>query len=333
MKASLASVARKALVAMIGAAVVAAASCDEDRLNTAKPPDAAVQKAVAQQYEYKHTLRQVKRDRKPVVALLRPGDTQALADALPFGRGVSFVGDNLRIVTGREDARVRMPGPIRQYLTKELVQSGQLIVLERERILEIIRELSLGETRFVDKEKAPQVGHLIGVHYILEGSYFPVGGLPSDDPALIDARSRAARLGLDPMASAVMYLTVYKVETGEVKAVACGADVEPLVAVRKAVDDLLDQMAEVTVPIKVAEVDAETGLAVLDSGSEAGVQAGQAFRLGTEGEKVPPETAPTVQAVKVEPLSSIVKVKSGDASAVRPGMVAQRVPVLDQTAP
>lgn len=325
MRASPAAVGKQAIRVAIGAAVVlAVASCD-DRLNTAKPPDAAVQKAAARQYEYKHQIRQVKRDRKPVVALLRPGDTQALADALPFGRGVSFLGeDNLRIVTGREDARVRMPGPIRQYLTKELVQSGQVIVLERERILEIIRELSMGETRFADKEKAPRIGHLIGVHYILEGSYWPVGGLPADDPQFDDARKRAARQGFDPNAVAVMYLTCYKVETGEVKAVATGADIQPLIAVRKAVDDLLDQMAEVTVPIKVAQVDAETGMAVLDTGSEAGTKAGDQFRLAKEGEKAA-ENAPVVQAVEVGPLSSTVKVASGGAEAIAQGMLAEPV--------
>jgi hypothetical protein len=217
-----------------------------------------------------------------------------------------------------------MPAPIRQFLTRELVATRQFVVVERERILEIARELALAKTAAVNPETAPRPGRLIGVHYIVEGSYFPAGGLPADDPALAPVRReiQKRRLNLDPALACVMYLTVYKVETGEVKAVACGADLRPLVAVQRAVEDLLDQMRDVVEPIRVARVNPETGMATLDIGSADGVAPGTAFLIETTpAEGGPPQTVTGV-AEKVDLLSSAVKLQDPKAP-VREGASAK----------
>jgi len=342
------------LAAVVFLGVLAAAphgALADKKIEVAPPPPPSGEKQGEPAYDYKHEIKTVRRDRKPVLALLRAGDVVELQEYLPFGRGVNIsrsgsgeadvqttrtdgTGEkttatvtgqgSTTIRTGREDAPVFMPVPIRQFLTRELVATRQFVVVERERILEIARELALAKTAAVNPETAPRPGRLIGVHYIVEGSYFAAGGLPADDPALAPVRREInkRRLNLDPALACVMYLTVYKVETGEVKAVACGADLRPLVAVQRAVEDLLDQMRDVVEPIRVARVNPETGMAVLDIGSSDGVAPGTAFLIETTpAEGGPPQTVAGV-AEKVDLLSSAVKLQDPKAP-VREGASAK----------
>ncbi|MGB2754985.1 MAG: CsgG/HfaB family protein [Phycisphaerae bacterium] len=345
------------LAAVVLLGVLAAAphgALADKKIQVAPPPPPSGEKQGEPAYDYKHEIKTVRRDRKPVLALLRAGDVVELQEYLPFGRGVNISRSgsaeadvkttrtdgtgkettatvtgqgSTTIRTGREDAPVFMPVPIRQFLTRELVTTRQFVVVERERILEIARELALAKTAAVNPETSPRPGRLIGVHYIVEGSYFPAGGLPADDPALAPVRREInkRRLNLDPTLACVMYLTVYKVETGEVKAVACGADLRPLVAVQRAVEDLLDQMRDVVEPIRVARVDKETGMAVLDIGSSDGIVPGTQFAIQTapaaEGE---PAQTVTAVAEKVDLLSSTVKL-SDPKAPVHEGASAKRV--------
>jgi len=317
---------------MLGAAGVAVGK--KITVEPPPPPPPEAKEKPAGKYDYKHEVRKVNRERKPVVALLRPGDVVELADWLPFGRGLGITDTNpdgtksqTVVKTGREDARVFMPAPIRQFLTRELLDTGEFVVVERERILEIARELALAKTQAVDPQSAPRPGRLIGVHYILEGSYYPVGGLPANDPALEAIKREAVKrnVRIDPTQACVMYITAYKVETGEVKAVACGADFQPLVAVKRAVEDLLDQIGEIVVPIKVTKVDARTGMALLDIGAQEGVKPGDVFALA------PPNAAPATPAstslqgivIQVDPFFSVVKMK-GETKGATEGLVAHR---------
>jgi len=341
-----------AAVVFLGVLAAPHGTLADKKIQVAPPPPPSGEKPAEPAYDYKHEIQTVRRDRKPVLALLRAGDVVELQEYLPFGRGVNIsrsgsadvnvqttktdgtgkettatvTGEgSTTIRTGREDAPVFMPTPIRQYLTRELVATRQFVVVERERILEIARELALAKTAAVSPETAPRPGRLIGVHYIVEGSYFAAGGLPADDPALAPVRReiQKRRLNLDPALACVMYLTVYKVETGEVKAVACGADLRPLVAVERAVEDLLDQMREVVEPIRVARVNPETGMATLDIGSADGVAPGTAFLIETApAEGGPPQTVAGV-AEKVDLLSSAVKLADPKAP-VREGAAAKR---------
>jgi len=309
--------------------LVGAVSCVETIRVAPPPPAPAATKAPAT-FDYDHQLREVKRERRPVVALMRPGDVMRLADYLPFGRGLSETrtrpdGKTTQwlLQDGTENVPVSMPPPIRQFLMRELLESREFIVIERERILEIVRELEFGKTKATDPKTTPQPGRLIGVHYILEGNYYPVGGLPQDDPALdaVKAEIRRQRIRVDPRRAAVMYLTVYKVETGEVKAVACGAALQPLVAVKRAAEDLVDQLADIVEPIKVASVDSASGTAVLDIGSEDGARPGSTFALGTSATE-----GVVAEVVEAKPLSSTVKFAPEDKPSVKPGVEAHRVP-------
>lgn len=339
MKAEICGRTRRIVGGLMAALVVglAAALCLADKkIQVLPPPPPPADTKPAATFKYDHQVRKVTRDRKPVIALLRPGDVVQLAEYLPFGRGVAITTtrpDGTKretiIKDGTEDAPVRMPGPIRQYLTRELLDTREFVVVERERILEIARELALAKTQAANPDTVARPGRLIGVHYIVEGSYWAAGGLPAADPALDGVRREIARrrLPVDPSQACVMYLTITKVETGEVKAVACGADLRPLVAVKKAVEDLVDQLADIVEPIKVARVNPETGLALLDIGAGDGTKAGDVFTLAA-AEPVKAEV------VEVQPLSCVVKLPPGAAASVKEGQEARRAtppePATDQ---
>jgi hypothetical protein len=320
-----------------------------DKITVAPPPPPPPPTQGAQTFEYKHEVKKVVRDRKPVVALLRQGDVIQWADFFPFGRGTTITeARDFSILTqGRRDEPVYMPPSVRQYLTRELLLTGEFIVLERERIIEIMREVAFGKTGAVNAETAPRPGRIIGVHYIIEGSFFGTGGLPPDDPALEGVKNeiKKRRLNIDPRAACVMYLTIYKVETGEVKAVACGADLQPLVAVKKAVEDLVDQLADVVEPIKLSQVNANTGQALIDIGSDGGAKPGDQYTLtppappgpagapGAAGATAPetPKPAATAKVLQTWPLYSLVEVPADQRTQVKDGLEAR--PVAAPAAP
>jgi hypothetical protein len=331
---------RMTAVATVAVATLAAGlACEEIRVAPPPSPSLADSKAPAA-FKYEHAIKKVARDRKPVLALLRAGDIAELKDVLPFGRTVianAVNPDGSRIPTivrGNPDAPVLLPVDMRAFLVRELLGTQEFIVLERERIVEIAREIALAKTAAVNPDTVVRPGRLIGVHYIVEGSYFAAGGLPADDPALADVRKDLAkrRLKLDPSQASVLYLTVYKVETGEVKAVACGADLKPMVAAKKAVEDLVDQLANIVEPVKVVGVNADRGLALLDIGSEDGTKAGDVFTLSPGGDG---GAKPVMKAkvIKVESLSCIVSVQADDRVNLTGNMEAHRPKTEDAKAP
>ena len=319
-----------------------------DKIHVAPPPPPPVDTRPAPTFDYKHEVKKVVRDRKPVVALLRPGDVVALKDWLPFGRGTAITDtapDGTKSQTiisrGTEDKPVFMPSP---FLVRELLRTGEFIVVERERIMEIARELALAKTPAVNPETTVRPGRLIGVHYIIEASFYPAGGLPADDESLIPVKReiQKRRLPIDPRAACVMFLTVYKVETGEIKAVATGADLQPAVAVQRAVEDLVDQLGDIVEPIRVSSVNPQTGMALLDIGADSGVKPGDQFAVGPAGPKG--ETAPAtpaatstetvkVQVIRADPLYSQVRITSGNTSALKDGQEAKPDKPPEQPAP
>lgn len=301
------------------------------KIHVDPPPPPPTEAKAAQTFNYDHQVKKVVRDRKPVIALLRPGDTAELKDYLPFGRSDVIVTqkDNISVVRlGQADEPVLMPRPIREYLYRQLIESGEFVIVERERILEIARELALSKTQAVNPATAPRPGYLIGVHYIIEGTFRAVNGLPWDDPALENVKREInkRRINFDPRNACIMYLTAYKVETGEVKAVAVGVDLQPLVAVKRSVDDLVDQLGDIVEPIKVIKVDPETGMALLDVGSQSGAKPGDVYTLTPAGTPAGPAAAGVkAEVVEVKPLSSVVKVPPEERGSVKEGQEAHSI--------
>lgn len=306
---------------------LALSSCKEpEPISVAAPPAWQTDQDNAT-FDYKHSLRAKPGFRRPVVALLRPGDTQRLKDYVPFGRGTVIIetqdGDTnqLEIKLGTAETPMLATAAQRQFLMRELVRSREFLLVERERILEVIRELDFGETKYVNKQSKPRLGQLIGVHYILEAAFFPAGSAPAADSIWAEMTKSALRRrgGVDPALNATAYLSAYDVQTGHVVAVAFGVGANDAFATRNAVQDLIDQFADVEVPIRVMKLDKD-GRIVLDIGSNEGVKPGDKFEVTAS------DGAATVKVDTTKPLSSTATVVSDKPVTISPGDLARPEP-------
>ena len=198
--------------------------------------------------------------------------------------------------------------------------------MDRKRLLDIIHELSLAKTKFFNPDAAPRTGYLVGVHYILEGLYWEPGSLPAGDAIRAELEKRTAnrRERFDAHRQAVLYINAYEVETGQVKAVAYGADVNPAVCARKAVEDLLAQFTDDEIYIKVTSVDPQTGTAILDIGSADDVKVGCLFAIETASEDGSPGEPVTAKVEQVDLLSCTCRLQGESKDAVQEGAPAHR---------
>jgi TolB-like protein len=65
----------------------------------------------------------------------------------------------------------------------------QIQLIERDKLSEILKELKLGQSEFIDPKTAPQIGKLVGAQYILAGRYITAGAKVRIDIRLIETES------------------------------------------------------------------------------------------------------------------------------------------------
>jgi hypothetical protein len=318
------------------AAVAAAAwsGCQEKTVQAdfqAPPPPPPAERPQARTYDYSHkVLDNTHRPggRKLAVAILRFGDTKEV-DQVPWGDtnagAVSQEGNvNVNVRVG-DDVALRpgqtppqMSKRAREILKSELVKSDAFTVIERERILEIIREINFGKTKYADPQTAPDEGQLLCVRYLLEGSL----GLNEDmtlkdtfdkeptyrdaanyQPGLWDNIFNRGKVNRDQMAvalrkaqeernknrtrqtySVACYLTAYDVRTGEVATTVMGLGSNGLEAIADAVDELVSELSAKADTIRVAAISGDK--VYLDVGSEGGAKAGNRYQVVHLGEPI-----------------------------------------------
>ena len=143
----------------------------------APSPPAAAEALPAQTYDYTHKVIAGAEQRGGqywTVAIRRFVDTREV-EAVPFGRKEdkaettkSDGGVNVTVeIAGRRQQPDTPIGPppqlnkrAREILKNALVKSDAFTVVERERILEIIREINFGKTSFTDPATSPEEGKL-----------------------------------------------------------------------------------------------------------------------------------------------------------------------------
>ena len=195
---------------------------------------------------------------------------------------------------------------------------GGVAVIERERILDILREIQFGGSKCTDPASAPEEGKLLSVRYLIEGSM----GLNEDrtlkdtldapatykdmetyQPGLLDNLFNPAGVRRTKMVQALQdarkrraeeqkrrafpwscYLSVYDVRTGEVKTSVMGLGGNGLEAIRDAVEELIDDLVEKDDGIRVASVFGDK--VYLDIGSTGGIKAGDKFQVVHLGKEI-----------------------------------------------
>lgn len=278
--------------------------------------------APVQQFDYTHKVLQpetAQLGRRHTVALIRFGDTKGIED-VPFGRepppqdtqsGEVNVAVNIgtRTETHAEEGP-QMTRRARAILKHALLESEAFVVVERERILDVLREINFSQTRYVDPETAPEGASLLAVRYLLEGSLGlnedqTLKGHLRDEPKYEDLsferpgllenifnprgsrqrrltqfrawQARMARERARQYYNIACYLSAYDVHTGEVVTSVMGLGATRSDAIRDAVDELVDELAEHDSEIRVAAV-AEQRV-YLDVGEQSGLQPGARLQV------------------------------------------------------
>jgi hypothetical protein len=208
--------------------------------------------------------------------------------------------------------RPQMNKRARELLKSTLLNSHAFTVVERERILEIIREINFGQSRYADPSSAPDQGQLLAVQYLIEGSL----GMNEDktlkdtlekertykdgvdyDPGIWENVFNPGKSNREKMAVAIRkaqfkqmqkryqrawfsiarYLSVYEVRTGEVVTTVMGLGTNGLEAIQDAVDELVTSLSDLKSDIHVAAVSGDR--IYLDAGSGRGLAEGNALQV------------------------------------------------------
>ena len=202
-------------------------------------PPVISNKPASKIYDYSHKEAALGTDKKWTVAILRFGDSREINE-VPFGPDLKNKqsadgGTNVNVeITGikTELSSTQVSPQIskrsREMLKSTLIESNAFIVVERERIEEILREINFSKTQYTDSMmKTDQ--KLLPAYYLLEGSL----GINEDQT-------------LGSNYEIACYLSAYDVRTGIVAATAVGLGSDRPEAIRNAVADLIRLMQHIS---------------------------------------------------------------------------------------
>jgi hypothetical protein len=299
-----------------------------------------------------------------VVALARFASDKALDD-VPFGaerypESAPDVEINVQTINARSPREEKPFGldlRSRAMLKRELQETDAFVVVERDRILDILREIQFGQSEYVNRDTSPEVGAIMSVQYLLEGSlgrnedrsfkdsitpppdYDEYGPTLSERIFAPDAGEKRGRLDdlwwmrLQKARVREMraeypygaYLSLYNVRTSEIAAEAFGIGATRLDALRDAVEELADQSSDFSEPPRIAYVNA--GRVFLDLGRGDRVEPGQRFRYLSQGKAIrnaagqvigrDEQEGGVLEVTRVEELMSVAKVVSSVAEPLR----------------
>jgi hypothetical protein len=211
------------------------------------------------------------------IAVARLSDTTALKDS-PFGQDDATV--RLIIEDKRGDDRLTA------MLIDALHQTDRFIIVERENVNAILRELEFQESKWVDKDKAAKAGEMLGAQLIVAGA------LGNNDDKVTQA---AAPLCL--------YLRVYDVATSRVLAStrAIGRDRQDVVD--RGVQQTIDQSIPMPWTGRVAQVAGDK--IYINAGLDVGVKVGDKFRIISLGGEIRDPDTNAVIGYQEQPIGKL----------------------------
>jgi hypothetical protein len=322
-----------AIGSALGLLVCAGCASSEVKHTAPAPPPPSAEVKPQRTFDYPHTLRNARQQtlrRKLVVALVRFAEDKALGD-VPFGPepnpepateapevqvNVNVDSPTAAPPPSRPPRRDTFNTRAREILKRELIESDAFVVVERDSILDILREIHFGQTKYVNPETSPEVGEIMSVQYLIEGSM----GLNEDrsfketiepppdykdggpslferilNPGRADVRERMRELNAARLRQAKQrqmqahypygaYLSLYNVRTSQVEAEAFGIGANGLDAIRDAIEDLVDKCLDIPQPPRIAWVDGER--VFIDLGQDDGVEVGRQYRYVSEGKVI-----------------------------------------------
>ena len=388
----------KTIIAILVAAstiVLGCANSESVATASAPPPPPPAEGAAARQtYDYEHTLKHAgerRLRRKLVVALVRYAEDRPLED-VPFGvepndQDVQYLEQNTlemnfqvgagnaaanaasNAASGGSSTPIR-PGAVgfrsRHIIKRELQESGAFVVVERDDILDILRELRFGQTEYVNPETRPELGEVMSVQYLLEASIgmnedrgfknaFDEGPSYGErgrellervlDSGAAGLEKRCRELRRQRLVNARshqmqseypygVFLSLFDVRTSEVVAQAYGIGGTRQEAVRDAVEELADLCTDIPQPPRVAWVNNER--VFVDLGENDHVQIGGRYRYYSQGTAIRNSAGQIIghdeheggliEIVRVEPRMSIGRIVEQSA----PPAVGDRIAAAEE---
>jgi TolB-like protein len=92
--------------------------------------------------------------------------------------------------TGKDAQLPVLKKGLAQMLISDLQSTAEnCIIVERDRLEEILQELKLGQSKQVDQKTAAKVGKLIGARYMVLGSFFDIFGQLRIDAKLVEVET------------------------------------------------------------------------------------------------------------------------------------------------
>lgn len=150
---------------------------------------------------------------------------------------------------------------VTDLLRTELFNAGRFIVVEREKVQQIIDEQKLQMSGFTDMRQAMEIGRLLNVHKILVGSVNKLGETYVLNARMVDVQSGAVELAVSK-----------KSEGGE------GELPDTIEALGRTIVD------RIGIEGNIIRVDG--GVVLIDVGNQDGVRQGQVFNILRQGETI-----------------------------------------------
>jgi hypothetical protein len=346
------------ILLLAASGILSLAGCSSpppEMAGTTQPPPASIDAPPSETYDYTHTVQQrTRRGNGPhwTVAILRLGDTKDIKDA-PFGAGPDV--DGVRRPTGATS--LNKSG--RDLVKHCLVQNEAFTVLERERIIEILRELNLAKSPYVNPDTAPKQQKVCSVRYIIEGTIGANGentlqqsmeqrpdlkmalaaaeirtdnlrGKEKQLAALLQMRKKRLENALPKPLNWACHLSAYYVQTGEVVSSVVGLGATNREAVEDAIANLVDDLAEKDSGLRVAAVVSKDKV-FLDMGTRSGIKVNDTFDVIRQGKTIrnrhgqllghDESTIGQVRVTEVRDLLSVAKVVKSSKPIARGDLI------------
>lgn len=118
-----------------------------------------------------------------------------LALALLFTPALAAAADKPAIAVlyfdyqGKNEELAMLKKGLAQMLISDLSGGEAYVIVERDRLEEVLAELKLGQSKAVDAKTAAQIGKLIGARFLVMGGYFEVLGSLRVDARVVEVET------------------------------------------------------------------------------------------------------------------------------------------------
>jgi hypothetical protein len=229
------------------------------------------------------------------LAVARFGDNREVEQS-PFGqkRQVNIVGPGINV--HHEELQPDSQEPSSSFtprLIDALARTKRFTIIERKDINSILREVSFGETKWVNKDQSAKVGKILGAQVIVTGS--------------IERNQDTESVRESPW---VLFLRMYDVETSRIVGTARAPGRTETEMIDRAVSEIISTMDRVPWIGKIASISGQK--VYLNAGIIDNVKVGDRFNLFSLGKAIQDPDSKEIIGYEEEPAGKAEVVTAGE---------------------